>query len=319
MFSTVRLPIYHDWISITPVTTTSTTLGGARELGAGLTVNRIGFGAMQLAGPGVFGPPTDYDRAVRILRRAVELGINHIDTSDFYGPWVVNELIAEALHPYGEDLVLATKIGAYRDQLGGWLPLNHPAALRAQVHDNLRRLRKDSLDVVYLRFMDGESGTALDDRVGALTELQQAGLIRTIGLSNVSVEQFEQARATASIAVVQNLYNLVNRSAADLLHRVTEAGMAFVPFFPLGSGFTGSRARDDEALRAVAERHGATQAQVSLAWLLQRSPNILVIPGTSSPRHLEENTAAARVELTDTDMSELDALVADGETLEAVE
>ncbi|MDR7300452.1 oxidoreductase [Haloactinomyces albus] len=301
------------------MTTTSTILGGARELGTGLTVNRLGFGAMQLAGPGVFGPPTDYDRAMRILRRAVELGINHIDTSDFYGPWVVNELIAEALRPYDEDLVLATKIGAYRDQQGGWLPLNHPDALRAQVHDNLRRLRKDSLDLVYLRFMDGESGTALDDRVGALAELREAGLIRAIGLSHVSVDQFEQARAIAPIAAVQNLYNLVNRSAAELLRRTAETGTAFVPFFPLGSGFTSSRARDDEALRGAAERHGATQAQVSLAWLLQRSPNILLIPGTSSPRHLEENTAAARIELTDAEVAGLDALVADGETLEAVE
>ncbi|WP_114453527.1 oxidoreductase [Halopolyspora algeriensis] len=299
--------------------TTSTTLGGALELGEGLTVNRVGFGAMQLAGPGVFGPPADHDRAVRILRRAVELGINHIDTSDFYGPWVVNELIAEALSPYGENLVLATKIGAYRDQRGGWLPLSHPDALRAQVHDNLRRLRRETLDLVYLRFMDGESGQVLEDRVGALDELRQAGLIRTIGLSHVSVEQFEQARAIAPIAAVQNLYNLVNRSAAALLTRATEVGAAFVPFFPLGSGFTDSRAREDEVLRAVAERHSATQAQVALAWLLQRSPNILLIPGTSSPRHLEENTAAAGIELTGADVAELDALVADGETLEAVE
>lgn len=282
-------------------------------------VNRVGFGAMQLAGPGVFGPPADPDRAVSILRRAVELGINHIDTSDFYGPWVVNELIAEALHPYGDDLVLATKIGAYRDHRGGWLPLTHPDALRAQVHDNLRRLRRDSLDLVYLRLMDDESGDVLADRLGAVAELREAGLIRAIGLSHIAPEQFEQARETVPIAAVQNLYNVVNRSSDALLRRTAELGTAFVPFFPLGSGFTDSRARDDDTLRSTAERHGATQAQVSLAWLLQRSPNILLIPGTSSPEHMEENTAAARVELTGSEVADLDALVADGETLEAVE
>lgn len=282
-------------------------------------MHRVGFGAMQLAGPGVFGPPTDHDRALSILRRAVELGIDHIDTSDFYGPWVVNELIAEALHPYPENLVLATKIGAYRDHLGGWLPLSDPTALRAQVHDNLRRLRVEALDLVYLRFMDDVTGTALADRVGALTELRQEGLIRDIGLSHVSVEQFEQARALAPIAAVQNLYNVVNRSARDLLDRAESAGIAFVPFFPLGSGFTDSRARGDATLRSVAERHGVSQARVSLAWLLRRSPNVLLIPGTSTPAHLEDNTAAAELELSADDVAALDALVEEGETLEAVE
>lgn len=301
------------------VTTTSAAFGGTFSLSEALTVRRIGFGAMQLAGPGVFGPPADHQRALRVLRRAVELGIDHIDTSDFYGPWVVNELIAEALYPYDENLVIATKIGAYRDHQGGWLPLGHPEALKAQVHDNLRRLRRESLDLVYLRFMGDEVGPALADRLGALVELRQAGLVRTIGLSHVTPEQFEQARSITDIAAVQNLYNLVNRSAAELLDRAAELGTAFVPFFPLGSGFADSRAREDETLGRIAGEHGVTQAQVSLAWLLRRSSNILLIPGTSTPGHLEENTVAGRTELTAAEIDELDALVTEGRTLEGVE
>ncbi|MGI8307440.1 oxidoreductase [Saccharopolyspora hattusasensis] len=297
------------------MTSASTALGGEFQLGADLTVNRLGFGAMQLAGPGVYGPPADRERAIRVLRRAVELGIDHIDTSDFYGPWVVNELIAEALRPYGDDLVLATKIGAYRDHQAAWLPLNHPDALRAQVHDNLRRLGLDALDLVYLRHV-ADTGISLADQLGALAELREQGLVRNIGLSNVSVEQYAEARRHAEIAAVQNLYNVVNRTSAELLRVTADDGAAFVPFFPLGSGFADSRAREDGVLRAVAERRGATQAQVSLAWLLQRSPNILLIPGTSSPKHLEENTAAAGVALTAEDIAELNALVAEGETLE---
>jgi hypothetical protein len=292
-------------------------LGGEFLLAEDLKVNRLGFGAMQLAGPGVFGPPADRERAIRVLRRAVELGIDHIDTSDFYGPWVVNELIAEALRPYGDDLVLATKIGAYRDHQAAWLPLNHPDALRAQVHDNLRRLRLEALDLVYLRHIADQPGITLADQLGALVELRERGLVRNIGLSNVSAAQFAEARQHTEIAAVQNLYNVVNRTSAELLRKTAEAGAAFVPFFPLGSGFADSRAREDGVLREVAERRGATQAQVSLAWLLHRSPNILLIPGTSSPDHLQENTAAADVALTADDIAELDALVADGETLEA--
>ncbi|MGW5645182.1 oxidoreductase [Saccharopolyspora sp. NPDC003752] len=297
------------------MTSASTALGGKFPLTAELTVSRLGFGAMQLAGPGVFGPPADREQAIRVLRRAVELGIDHIDTSDFYGPWVVNELIAEALWPYRDGLVLATKIGAYRDHEAAWLPLNHPDALRAQVHDNLRRLRLETLDLVYLRHTV-DRGIALADQLGALAELREQGLLRAIGLSNVSAAQFEEARRHTEIASVQNLYNVVNRTSADLVEQTAAAGAAFVPFFPLGSGFADSRARQDDVLRAVAERRGATQAQVSLAWLLQRSPNILLIPGTSSIGHLEENTAAAGVALTAEDVAELDALVADGETLE---
>ncbi|WP_009948270.1 oxidoreductase [Saccharopolyspora erythraea] len=298
------------------MTSSSTALGGTLDLADGLAVHRVGFGAMQLAGPGVFGPPADREAAVAVLRRAVELGIDHIDTSDFYGPWVVNELIAEALSPYGDDLVLATKVGAYRDHQGGWLPLGHPDALKAQVHDNLRRLGTDSIGLVNLRHLTEQPGISLADQLGALAELREQGLVRAVGLSNVSLEQFEQARGITDIASVQNLYNVVDRTSADLLDRTAELGVAFVPFFPLGSGFHGSRAREDAALRAVAERTGATQAQVSLAWLLRRSPNVLLIPGTSSPAHLEENTACAGIELTDAEVAELDALVAEGDTLE---
>ncbi|MGP4019811.1 oxidoreductase [Saccharopolyspora sp. 5N708] len=299
------------------MTSASSALGGEFPLAADLLVSRVGFGAMQLAGPGVFGPPSDRERSIRVLRRAVELGINHIDTCDYYGPWVVNELIAEALHPYGDDLVLVTKIGSYRDHQGGWLPLGHPDALRAQVHDNLRRLRLEALDLVYLRYLADQPGITLADQLGALIELREQGLLRNIGLSNVSAAQFEEAQRHTRIAAVQNLYNVVNRTSAELLEKAAAAGAAFVPFFPLGSGFADSRARADGVLRAVAERRGATQAQVSLAWLLRRSPNILLIPGTSSVEHLQENTAAADLELTAEDVAELDAMVADGETLEA--
>lgn len=287
------------------------------QLTGDVSVHRVGFGAMQLAGPGVFGPPADRQAAVNVLRRAVELGIDHIDTSDFYGPWVVNELIAEALRPYGDELVLATKVGAYRDHEGSWCPLGHPDALKAQVHDNLRRLQVDALDLVYLRHMVDQPGHTFEDQLGALAELREHGLVRSIGLSNVSTEQFERARSVTPIAAVQNLYNLVNRSAADLLDRTGELGVAFVPFFPLGSGFAASRARDDDALRAIAEQHGVSQARVSLAWLLHRAPNTLLILGTSSLAHLADNTASAGLALTESESSRLDALVGEGETLES--
>jgi pyridoxine 4-dehydrogenase len=291
--------------------------GGTFALGGRRTVHRIGFGAMQLAGPGVLGPPADRDQAVRVLRRAVELGVDHIDTSDYYGPWVVNELIAEALWPYQPDLVLVTKIGAYRDLQGAWLPLGHPDALKAQVIDNLRRLRLERLDLVNLRYTGDVPGISLQDQLGALVELQDAGLIDDIGLSNVSLEQFELARAHVPIASVQNLYNLANRSSAELLRRTAELGVAFVPFFPLGSAFAAdSKARKDGSLQEIAQRFGATQAQVSLAWLLRHSPNILLIPGTSGLVHLEENCRAGEVELTEEDVRRLDALVADGQTVE---
>jgi pyridoxine 4-dehydrogenase len=292
--------------------------GGTFDLDERRTVHRIGFGAMQLAGPGVLGPPGDRDQAARVLRRAVELGVDHIDTSDYYGPWVVNELIAGALWPYPPNLVLVTKIGAYRDLQGGWLPLGHPDALKAQVFDNLRRLRLERLDLVNLRYVADLPGISLEDQLGALVELRDAGLVGNIGLSNVSLEQFERARGQVPIASVQNLFNLANRSSAGLLHRTAELGVAFVPFFPLGSAFANSRARADRPLQEIAERCGATQAQVSLAWLLRHSHNILLIPGTSGLAHLEENCGAGQVELTEEDVRQLDGLVVDGQTAESV-
>ncbi|MCX2729913.1 oxidoreductase [Saccharopolyspora sp. NFXS83] len=280
-------------------------------------VHRIGFGAMQLAGPGVLGPPTDPARAEAVLRRAVELGIDHIDTSDFYGPWVVNELIAKTLRPYPEGLVLATKVGAYRDHHGGFAPLGHPDALKSQVHDNLRRLRLETLDVVYLRHTVDRPGITLEDQLGALVELREEGLLRGIGLSNVTPEQFEQAQAVTPIVSVQNAYNVFDRGAAALLDRTAELGVPFVPFFPLGSAFVAdSRVRGDQVVRSVAQRRDVTPAQVSLAWLLRRSPNLLLIPGTSSIEHLEANSSADRVELTDTDVAALDDLVPEGAALE---
>lgn len=280
-------------------------------------VHRIGYGAMQLAGPGVLGPPTDPARAEAVLRRAVELGVDHIDTADFYGPWTVNELIAKALRPYPDDLLLATKIGAYRDREGAWLPLSHPDALKSQVHDNLRRLGRDVLDLVYLRHVADRPGIELADQLGALVELRDQGLVRGIGLSHVTAEQFEQAQRLTSIAAVQNAYNLLDRGSADLLERTARLGVAFVPFFPLGSGFVAdSGVRDDQVVRSIAQRRGARPAQVSLAWLLRRSPNVLAIPGTSSIEHLEVNVSADRVDLSDEDVAELDALVAEGTAAE---
>ncbi len=272
---------------------------------------------MQLAGPGVLGPPADPARAEAVLRRAVELGIDHIDTSDFYGPWVVNELIAKALHPYPEGLVLATKIGAYRDHHGAFAPLAHPDALKAQVHDNLRRLHLDTLDVVYLRHIVDQPGITLQDQLGALVELREQGLLRGIGLSNVTLEQFERAQAVTPIVAVQNAYNVFDRGSAELLDRTAELDVPFAAFFPLGSAFVAdSRVRGDQVVRAVAERHDTTPAQVSLAWLLHRSPNLLLIPGTSSIEHLEANSSADRVELTDSDLAELNALVSEGAAAE---
>ena len=289
------------------MSTATSALGGTYETVDGFSVHRVGFGAMQLAGPQVFGPPADREQAKRILRRAVELGIDHIDTSDFYGPWVVNELIAEALRPYGKDLRIVTKVGAYRDHEGNWPPINHPEALKSQVHDNLRRLGLEALDLVHLRHTREEPGITLEDRLGALVELREQGLVRHVGLSNVSLEQLEQAHAHTTISTVQNLYNVVDRTSEPLLRRTNELGIGFIPFFPLGSGFGASRARQDDTLSVIAQRHGVTQAQVSLAWLLQRSPNVLLIPGTASVRHLEENTASAELPLTDRDLTELNA------------
>jgi pyridoxine 4-dehydrogenase len=278
---------------------------GQWDLGGDLRVHRIGYGAMQLAGPGVFGPPADPDAALAVLRRAVELGVNHIDTSDYYGPYVVNELIHRALHPYPDGLVIVTKVGARRDDTGAWLPASTPAELRAAVHDNLRRLGVDTLDVVNLRLMSssglGPGEGSLDEPFTALAELREQGLIRHLGVSNVTKAQLAEAGSIAPVACVQNLFNLAMRDDDELVDTCAGLGVAYVPFFPLG-GFQPLELR---AAERVAARHGRTARQVALAWLLHRSPAILIIPGTSSVPHLEENLAAGGIELSEADLDEL--------------
>ena len=256
------------------------------------TVKRLGYGAMQLAGPHVFGPPKDPDAARAVLRAAVENGVNHIDTCDYYGPHVTNQLIRDALHPYPHDLVLVTKIGARRGDDASWIPAFSPDELVQQVHDNLRRLRLDVLDAVNLRSMYGIHGPAegpLEPQLTALAELQRKGLVRHIGLSNVTPKQIADARKICEIVCVQNFYNVAHRSDDALIDDLARKGIAYVPFFPLG-GFTPLQS---STLSDVAKRLGATPMQVALAWLLQRAPNILLIPGTSSVAHLRENLAAA--------------------------
>ncbi|WP_427312127.1 aldo/keto reductase family oxidoreductase [Cupriavidus sp. H39] len=274
---------------------------------AGRTVNRMGYGAMQLAGPGVFGPPKDRDAAIAVLREAVASGVNHIDTSDFYGPHITNQLIREALHPYPDDLVIVTKVGARRGEDASWLPALEPEAIRQAVHDNLRNLGAEVLDVVNLRLMgDIHAPTegSIEREVTALAELQRQGLVRHIGLSNVTSAQVAQAQKIAPVVCVQNQYNLVQRGDDALVDELAEQGIAFVPFFPLG-GFTPIQSA---GLSKVAEGIGATVMQVALAWLLHRAPNVLLIPGTSSAGHLRENLGAGEVGLTDGVLAELDAL-----------
>ena len=269
-------------------------------------INRIGFGAMQLAGPGVFGPPRDPDGARAVLRRALELGVDHIDTSQFYGPDVVNELIREALAPYPDELHIVTKVGARRDEQGGWPPARTPAELREQVHDNLRRLGLDALDVVNLRMggFDAPEPGSIAEQFEALAELQQQGLIRHLGISTVNADQIAEAQTIAPVACVQNLYNLARRDDDALIDSLAAQGIAYVPYFPLG-GFSPLQSG---ALDAVAKRLDATPLAVALAWLLQRSPNILLIPGTSSVAHLRENIAGAGLELPADAVEELDAI-----------
>ena len=268
-------------------------------------VSRLGYGAMQLAGPGVFGPPKDPDGARAVLRAAVESGVNHIDTSDFYGPHLTNQLIREALHPYPDDLVIVTKIGARRGEDKSWLPATSPEALRSAVEDNLRNLGLDVLDVVNLRSMFGMPGRAegsLEPQLTVLAELQQQGKVRHIGLSNVTATQVADCRRLCEIVCVQNQYNLAHRDDDALIDDLARDGIAYVPFFPLG----GFNPLQSSALSDVAYRLGATPMQVALAWLLRRSPNILLIPGTSSVTHLQENLAAAGLDLTDETMAALD-------------
>jgi aryl-alcohol dehydrogenase-like predicted oxidoreductase len=286
------------------------------------TVNRIGFGAMQLAGPGVFGPPRDPAAARAVLRRAVELGVDHIDTSQFYGPDVVNDLIREALYPYPEGLRLATKIGARRDGEGAWLPAQRPEELRAGVEDNLRSLRVERLDLVNLRLLEDEDGpeVSLAEQLGTLEDLRAEGKLDLIGLSNVTRATAEEALDLVDIAGVQNAYSILERSGEDVLQFCAERDLAFVPFFPLGSAFTGGPAKlaADPAIARVAARHDATPSQVALAWLLHRDEHILLIPGTSSVSHLEENLAAAELALDADDLESLDDVRPAGNPLEAV-
>ena len=274
---------------------------------AGHLVQRMGYGAMQLAGPGVFGPPKDHQAALAVLREAVALGVNHLDTSDFYGPHITNQLIREALHPYPDDLLIVTKVGAVRGDDGAWLPASEPEDIERGVQDNLRNLRVDALDVVNMRIMGSVHAPAegsIEKQIAALAELQQRGLVRHIGLSNVTATQVAEAQRFVEIVCVQNHYNLVHREDDALIDELARQGIAYVPFFPLG-GFTPIQS---SALSALARRIGATPMQVALAWLLHRSANILLIPGTSSLGHLRENMQAARLSLTDDALAELDAI-----------
>ena len=272
-----------------------------------LSVKRMGYGAMQLAGPGVFGPPKDRDSAIRVLRNAVEAGVNHIDTSDFYGPHITNRLIREALHPYQDDLVIVTKISAKRGDDGSWLPALSAAELTSAVHDNLRNLGIDVIDVVNFRSMHGLHGPAegsIEEQLSVLAQLQQQGLIRHIGLSNVTPIQIEEGRKICDIVCVQNQYNLAHRDDDGLIDSLAADGIPYVPFFPLG-GFSPLQS---EALSQVARRLDVTPMQVALAWLLQRSANILLIPGTSSSEHLTQNLAAASLKLPVDAVAELDGI-----------
>jgi pyridoxine 4-dehydrogenase len=274
---------------------------------AGRPVRRMGYGAMQLAGPGVFGPPKDRDAAIAVLREAIALGVDHIDTSDFYGPHVTNQIIREALHPYPTRPMIVTKVGAVRGSDASWLPAVEPEDIERGVHDNLRNLGLDTLDVVNMRVMGSIHAPAegsIGKQVEALAELQRRGLVRHIGLSNVTSKQVAEAQGIAEIVCVQNQYNLVQREDDALVDELAAKGIAYVPFFPLG-GFSPIQS---SVLSDVARKLSATPMQVALAWLLQRAPNILLIPGTSSVAHLRENMQAAQLQLPDTVLNELNGI-----------
>jgi aryl-alcohol dehydrogenase-like predicted oxidoreductase len=290
------------------MTSAKTLPGGTYQLGD-LTVSRAGFGAMQLAGPGLFGPPADRGEAVAVLREAVALGVTHIDTADFYGPYVTNEIIHEALAPYPDDVHIVTKVGARRDGTGAWLHARTPAELREQVHSNLRTLKLDALDVVNLRVGGGSDGHSpepgsIAEQFGALAELRAQGLVRHLGLSTVDADQLAEAQGIAPVVCVQNYYNIARREDDALVKLTAKQGIAYVPYFPLG-GFTPLQS---DTLGSVAARLGTSAQTVALAWLLRRSPNILVIPGTSSVAHLRENVAAASLSLDAETVAELDAI-----------
>ena len=282
---------------------TTTVLGDKR-------INRMGFGAMQLAGPGVFGPPRDPGAARAVLRRAIELGVDHIDTAQYYGPDAVNDLICQALHPYPEDLKLVTKVGARRDDAGRVLPAQRPGELREGVEANLRSLRVERLDLVNLRLVGRRDHTAipLEEQLSALDEMRQEGKLDLIGLSNVDQAQVQHALEFVDVAGIQNGYSIVDRQDDQMVEFAREREIAFVPFFPLGSAFRGGPARlaAEATVVQVADKHGATPAQIALAWLLARYDRMLLIPGTSSVSHLEENVAAIKVELDDVDLAALD-------------
>ena len=281
--------------------------GGTFTLAEDLTVSRMGYGAMQLAGPGVFGPPGDRDAAIAVLREVAEMGIIHIDTSDFYGPHVTNEIIHEALYPYPDGLHLVTKVGAFRDAEGGWPKALAPEQLRQAVYDNLAHLGLDTLDVVNLRVggVEGPEPGSIAEPFTALAEMQREGLIKHLGVSNVTAEQVDEAQSIAPVVCVQNFYNIANRSNDDLVDSLAVQGIAYVPFFPLG----GFNPLQSDTLNAVAARLDATPMAVALAWLLQRSPNILLIPGTSSVAHLRENVAGAALTIPENELTELNDIV----------
>ena len=282
--------------------------GGTFTLARDLTVTRMGYGAMQLAGPHVFGPPADRAAATAVLREAIELGITHIDTSDYYGPHVTNQIIKEALYPYRDDLHIVTKVGARRDATGGWPAALKPQELRQAIYDNLANLAVDALDVVNLRVggFSSPENSSVAEPFSVLAQLQREGLIRHLGVSNVSAEQIAEAQSIAPVVCVQNFYNVAHRVDDDLIDALAAQGVAYVPFFPLG-GFTPLQS---DTLDSIAHQLNATPMSVALAWLLQRSPNILLIPGTSSVEHLRENVAGAALELPNDALAALDGISA---------
>lgn len=280
--------------------------GGTFTLAEGLTVTRVGYGAMQLAGPEVFGPPKDHDEAIAVLREAVAMGITHIDTSDFYGPFVTNRLIKEALHPYPADLHLVTKIGSVRDEKGNWIPSRTPESLRQQVESNLENLGLDRLDVVNVRVggFDKPTRGSIAEPFEAAAAMQQEGLIAHLGISTVNAAQIAEAQSIAPVVTVQNFYNIANRQDDELIDSLAEQGISYAPYFPLG-GFSPLQS---DTLGTVAARLGATPMAVALAWLLQRSPSILLIPGTSSVAHLRENVAGAALTLDEESLLDLEGI-----------
>jgi aryl-alcohol dehydrogenase-like predicted oxidoreductase len=286
--------------------------GGTFAMAEGLTVTRVGYGTMQLAGPGVFGPPRDPDAARAVLKRAIELGVDHIDTAQYYGPDVVNDLIRDTLYPYPENLKLVTKVGGRRDEAGAWLPAQTPAELQEGVEDNLRSLRVERMDLVNLRLMDESEAPAvpLAEQLGALEDLRHEGKLDLIGISSAGQERIEQALELVEISEIQNSYSIIDREDDPLVELARERDIAFVPFFPLGSAFTGGPAKlmQDPTISKVAEKHDATASQVALAWLLARYERMLLIPGTTSVAHLEENLAAINLQLDADDLAKLDTV-----------